>query len=99
MDTVVAALRHAPDLTPAMIERFCALHDPGRTDAPRAAALADGIPADFAGINSIADDRILRLFNAVIGAPLRPNAFSPAAADATAPQIDPTPIPTPAHTG
>src|SRR3546814_7653076 len=30
MDTVVAALRHAPDLTHAMIERFCALHDPGQ---------------------------------------------------------------------
>ncbi|WOF43835.1 NAD-glutamate dehydrogenase [Sphingopyxis indica] len=93
MDTVVAALRHAPDLTHAMIERFCALHDPGRTDAARAEALAADIQADFAGIKSIDDDRILRLFNAVIGATLRTNAFSPAAAEALAFKIDSSQIP------
>src|SRR3546814_11734892 len=81
MDTVVAALRHAPELTAKLIERFCALHDPETRDAKRAEALADEIQAAFAGIKSIDEDRILRLFNAVIGATLRTNAFAPAAAE------------------
>jgi len=93
MDTVVAALRHAPDLTHAMIERFCALHDPERTDAARAETLAADIQADFAGIKSIDDDRILRLFHAVIGATLRTNAFAPAAEEALAFKIDSSQIP------
>src|SRR3546814_8077234 len=33
MDTVVSALRHAPALTAALIERFRALHDPKARDA------------------------------------------------------------------
>src|SRR3546814_1491446 len=88
MDTVVAALRHAPELTAKLIERFCALHDPETRDAKRAEALADEIQAAFAGIKSIDEDRILRLFNAVIGATLRTNAFAPAAAEALAFKID-----------
>src|SRR3546814_15585504 len=67
MDTVVAALRHAPELTAKLIERFCALHDPETRDAKRAEALADEIQAAFAGIKSIDEDRIQRLFHAVIG--------------------------------
>ncbi|MBB5705169.1 NAD-glutamate dehydrogenase [Sphingopyxis panaciterrulae] len=93
MDTVVAALRHAPELTAKLIERFCALHDPETRDAKRAEALADEIQAAFAGIKSIDEDRILRLFNAVIGATLRTNAFAPAAAEALAFKIDSSRIP------
>jgi glutamate dehydrogenase len=93
MDTVVAALRHAPGLTAKMIERFCALHDPERADADRAAALDKEIVAGFADIKSIDDDRILRLYHAVIGATLRTNAFAPAAAEALAFKIDSSLIP------
>src|SRR3546814_2782836 len=93
MDTVVAALRHAPELTAKLIERFCALHDPETRDAKRAEALADEIQAAFAGIKSIDEDRILRLFNAVIGATLRTNAFAPAAAEALAFKLDSSRIP------
>src|SRR3546814_18344608 len=84
MDSVVAALRHAPELTAKLIERFCALHDPETRDAKRAEALADEIQAAFAGIQSIAEDGILRLFKAVIGAKLRTTAFPPEAAEALA---------------
>ncbi|WP_432769115.1 MAG: NAD-glutamate dehydrogenase [Sphingopyxis sp.] len=93
MDTVVAALRHAPQLTAALIERFAALHDPQQHDAARAAALDAEIQAGFAAIKSIDDDRILRLFHAVIGATLRTNAFAPAAAEALAFKIDSSLIP------
>src|SRR3546814_11096707 len=42
---------------------------------------------------SIDEDRILRLFNAGIGATLRTNAFAPAAAEALAFKIDSSRIP------
>jgi len=93
MDTVVAALRHAPDLTAALVERFCALHDPAKHDADRAAFLDAEIQAGFAAIKSIDDDRILRLFHAVIGATLRTNAFAPAAQEALAFKIDSSKVP------
>ena len=93
MDTVVAALRHAPDLTGALVERFCALHDPAKRDDARADYLDKEIQAGFAAIKSIDDDRILRLFHAVIGATLRTNAFAPAAAEALAFKIDSSLVP------
>jgi len=93
MDTVVAALRHAPALTAALIERFRALHDPKTKDAARADALGAEIQAGFADIKSIDDDRILRLFHAVIGATLRTNAFAPAANEALAFKIDSALVP------
>ena len=93
MDTVVSALRHAPALTAALIERFRALHDPKARDAKRAEALEAEILADFAAIKSIDEDRILRLFHAVIGATLRTNAFAPAAEEALAFKIDSARIP------
>ncbi|MDZ3830545.1 MAG: NAD-glutamate dehydrogenase [Sphingopyxis sp.] len=93
MDTVVAALRHAPRLTASMIDRFRALHEPKGHDAARAAALESEIQNGFADIKSIDDDRILRLYNAVIGATLRTNAFAPAAAEALAFKIDSSQVP------
>src|SRR5690606_8664336 len=93
MDTVVAALRHAPTLTRAMIDRFRALHDPAAHDPKRAAELDAEIQAGFAGIKSIDDDRILRRFNAVIGATLRTNAFASAAEEALAFKIDSSKVP------
>ena len=93
MDTVVSALRHAPKLTAALIERFRALHDPKARDAARAETLAADILADFADIKSIDEDRILRLFHAVISATLRTNAFAPAAEEALAFKIDSSLVP------
>ncbi|MHA4838820.1 NAD-glutamate dehydrogenase [Sphingopyxis sp. MSC1_008] len=93
MDTVVSALRHAPALTAALIERFRALHDPKARDAKRAAALEADIMAGFADIKSIDEDRILRLFHAVISATLRTNAFAPAAEEALAFKIDSAQVP------
>lgn len=93
MDTVVAALRNASDLTAAMVERFRALHDPKAQDDDRAASLDSEIQAGFVAIKSIDDDRILRLFHAVIGATLRTNAFAPAAEEALAFKIDSSQIP------
>ena len=93
MDTVVAALRGAPALTAALVDRFRALHDPKEKDAARAEALAAEIQTGFAAIQSIDDDRILRLFHAVIGATLRTNAFAPAAAEALAFKIDSSLVP------
>src|SRR3546814_6986158 len=49
--------------------------------------------AGFADIKSIDDDRILRLFHAVIGATLRTNAFAPAAEEALAFKIDSAQVP------
>ncbi|MGN7930217.1 NAD-glutamate dehydrogenase [Sphingopyxis sp. 22461] len=93
MDTVVSALRHAPALTAALIERFAALHDPKARDAKRAEALEADIMAGFADIKSIDEDRILRLFHAVISATLRTNAFAPAAEEALAFKIDSAQVP------
>ncbi|KQZ74320.1 glutamate dehydrogenase [Sphingopyxis sp. Root214] len=93
MDTVVSALRHAPALTAALIERFAALHDPKTRDAKRADALEADIMAGFADIKSIDEDRILRLFHAVISATLRTNAFAPAAEEALAFKIDSAQVP------
>jgi glutamate dehydrogenase len=88
METVVAALRHAPDLTNKLIERFRALHDPKARDDAKAATLEEEILAGFANISSIDDDRILRLFHAVVSATLRTNAFAPASAEALAFKLD-----------
>src|SRR3546814_17532821 len=44
-------------------------------------------------LKSIDDDRILRLFHAVIGATLRTNAFAPAAEEALAFKIDSAQVP------
>lgn len=88
MDTVVAALRHAPDLTNKLIARFRALHDPAQRDDAFAEQLEQELLAGFAAIQSLDDDRILRLFHAVISAIQRTNAFSAAGREALAFKLD-----------
>ncbi|MEA1072169.1 NAD-glutamate dehydrogenase [Sphingomonas sp. LY160] len=93
--TVVEALRRAPLATTALIDLFTASHDPsassGREAAMKAASEAfDDALKDVRGID---DDRILRLLRAVVGATLRTNAFSPAAAEALAYKIDSKQVP------
>jgi glutamate dehydrogenase len=88
--TVVDALVAAPQVTRAMIELFAARHDPAFTgNREEAIAAAQGaFTRGLAKVTAINDDRLLRLYRAVIDAVLRTNAFAPAAAEALAFKLD-----------
>ncbi|QNA86283.1 NAD-glutamate dehydrogenase [Sphingomonas sp. So64.6b] len=100
--TVVDALRRAPKVAAALIDRFAAAHDPART-AKAAAAIeaADGaIERGLDAVSAIDDDRILRALQSVIAATLRTNAFAAAGKVALAFKLDshlvpglPAPVP------
>ncbi|WP_037499210.1 NAD-glutamate dehydrogenase [Sphingomonas jaspsi] len=93
--TVVEALRRAPAATRALIDLFVASHDP-KFDGDRKAAMAEQSTAfddALKNVRAIDDDRILRLMRSVVGATLRTNAFSPAAAEALAFKIDSAKVP------
>ncbi|MBI1403273.1 MAG: glutamate dehydrogenase [Porphyrobacter sp.] len=88
--TVVDALVGAPQATRAMIDLFTARHDPafaGNREEAIAAAQSAFTRA-LAKVTAINDDRLLRLYRAVIDAVLRTNAFAPAAAEALAFKLD-----------
>ncbi|MEM8725175.1 MAG: NAD-glutamate dehydrogenase domain-containing protein, partial [Pseudomonadota bacterium] len=93
--TVVDALAAAVPVTKAMIALFKTRHDPdfsgNREDAAKSAE------SDFTrGLSKVAainDDRLLRLYHAVIGAILRTNAFAPAASEALAFKFDSAQVP------
>ena len=93
--TVVDALAAAPQVTRAMVELFKARHDPAfsgsREDAVAAAQAA--FARGLAKVTAINDDRLLRLYRAVIDAVLRTNAFAPAAAEALALKLDSSLVP------
>ena len=93
--TVVDALVAAPQVTRAMIDLFIARHDPGfmgnRDEAIAAAQTA--FTRGLAKVTAINDDRLLRLYRAVLGAVLRTNAFAPASAEALAFKIDSSLVP------
>ncbi len=93
--TVVDALVAAPQVTRAMIDLFAARHDPtfagDRNEAIAAAQSA--FTRGLAKVTAINDDRLLRLYRAVIDAVLRTNAFAPAAAEALAFKIDSALVP------
>ncbi|MGI9375284.1 MAG: NAD-glutamate dehydrogenase [Tsuneonella suprasediminis] len=100
--TVVDALRRAPDVTRALVGLFAAEHDPafGRNRKAAAEAKEEAIRKGLLNVAAINDDRLLRLYQALIGAILRTNAFAPAAREALAFKIDshlvpglPKPIP------
>jgi glutamate dehydrogenase len=88
--TVVDALAGAPQVTRAMIDLFEARHNPAfagdREDAIAAAQAA--FTRGLAKVTAINDDRLLRLYRAVIDAVLRTNAFAPAANEALAFKIE-----------
>ena len=100
--TVVDALSGARDVTRALIALFTARHDP-EFGSSRDDAIADAeaaIKRGLAKVQAINDDRLLRLYRALIDAILRTNAFAPAAGEALAFKIDsklvpnlPKPIP------
>ncbi|GAM00357.1 putative NAD-specific glutamate dehydrogenase [Sphingomonas parapaucimobilis NBRC 15100] len=91
LTTVVDALRRAPRLATALIERFTAAHDPKATGdiAAADAAIAAGLDA----VSAIDDDRILRSFRDMIAATLRTNAFAEAGKEALAFKLDSHQIP------
>lgn len=100
--TVVDALRRAPQVTRPLIDLFTAKHDPAfKGDREAAADTAnDAIRRGLVKVAAINDDRLLRLYHALIGAILRTNVFAPAAEEALAFKIDsqlvpglPKPIP------
>ena len=93
--TVVDALRRAPQVTRAIIDFFIAQHDPA-FNGDRKAAIASSTSAyqrGLAKVSAINDDRLLRLYQAVITAILRTNAFAPAAVEALAFKIDSSLVP------
>ncbi|MBO9517760.1 MAG: NAD-glutamate dehydrogenase [Porphyrobacter sp.] len=93
--TVVDALRRAPAVTRALIELFRVRHDPSFKGDRQAASLhaEEEIRTGLAGVAAINDDRLLRLYWALVGAVLRTNAFAPAGAEALAFKLDSSLVP------
>ena len=93
--TVVDALDRAPDVTRAIIELFTARHDPefegDREEAAKSATQA--FQRALAKVDAINDDRLLRLYKAIVDAILRTNAFASAATEALAFKIDSALVP------
>jgi len=93
--TVVDALRGAPDVTRALIALFTARHDPafgkGRDHAIEEAR--EAIKRGLAKVKAINDDRLLRLYQSLIDAILRTNAFAPAGSEALAFKIESALVP------
>ncbi len=93
--TVVEALSEAPEVTGALIQLFRLLHDPtfeGDREG-EAAKSYKRIDSALTKVHSIDDDRILRLFKAVIQSILRTNAFAFASDEALAFKIESAKIP------
>ena len=93
--TVVDALQHAPSVTRGLIALFTARHDP-KFSGDRAAAETEAqraIRTGLAGVQAINDDRLLRLYRALVEAMLRTNAFAPAGDAALAFKLDSALIP------
>ncbi len=93
--TVVDALSAAPHVTRAMLDLLIACHDPGFIGDRNAAAKSakDAIKRGLSKVSAINDDRLLRLYHALIEAILRTNAFAPAAQEALAFKIDSSLVP------
>ena len=93
--TVVDALDRAPDVTRGLIALFRARHDPAFL-GKRAEAADEARAAVRQGLTKVAainDDRLLRLYFALIEAILRTNAFAPAGHEALAFKIDSALVP------
>ncbi len=93
--TVVEALRRAPALAAALVDRFAAAHDPARKKgADKAVEAADAaIASGLDAVSAIDDDRILRAIAGVIRATLRTNAYAPTGAEALAFKLDSARVP------
>jgi glutamate dehydrogenase len=93
--TIVAALGNHAGIARAIVALFVALHDPGykgdraKDAAKREAEITDGLGK----VAAIDEDRILRLFRAVVKASLRTNAFAAAGKEALAFKLDSAQVP------
>ncbi len=85
--TVVDALRRYPEVTRALIALFRDRFAAGNAGDPAV------IDAGLAAVSAIDDDRILRLYRAVIAATLRTNAFVPGGPEALAFKLDSAAVP------
>jgi glutamate dehydrogenase len=93
LTTLVDALRRAPAVTAALIDRFDAAHAPGGKGEAGVIAADEAIKAGLNNVSAIDDDRILRAIHGVIAATLRTNAFTPAADEALAFKLDSHKVP------
>jgi glutamate dehydrogenase len=94
MNTVADTLRRERGITHALVSLFSALHDSGVTDGEKLAAqAAQTINEGLEKVTAIDEDRILRLFRAVITATLRTNFFVPAGREALAFKLDSAKVP------
>jgi glutamate dehydrogenase len=94
MSTVVDALQREAHITRQLIDLFVAIHDPARQqNEAQQSEINREIDTALEGVTGLDEDRILRLYRAVINATLRTNAFSPAAQEALAFKIDSAQIP------
>jgi glutamate dehydrogenase len=93
--TIVSALGNHAAMARAIIGLFVTLHDPAyKGDRNKDAAKLDTHINDGLGkVAAIDEDRILRLFRAVVRASLRTNAFAPSAAEALAFKLDSAKVP------
>ena len=93
--TVVEALGEAPKVTRLLIDLFSQLHNPdlSKDRAKQAKKVEKAITSALVHVDGIDDDRILRLFRAVIQSILRTNAFAESAATALAFKIESAKIP------
>ena len=93
--TAVDALRAAPQVTRALVDLFIARHDPDFAGSRDAAATeaTQALRRGLANVAAINDDRLLRLYHALVKAVLRTNAFAPAGREALAFKIDSALVP------
>ncbi|HEV2866016.1 MAG TPA: NAD-glutamate dehydrogenase domain-containing protein, partial [Allosphingosinicella sp.] len=95
MQTVVDALRRAPQVTNGLIALFDAMHDPA-LEGPREEPVREAerrIDSGLAAVAAIDEDRILRLLRGVVTSILRTNAFAPAGTEALAFKLDSQAVP------
>ncbi len=91
IQTAVDALKRNPDAARALITLFRTRHDPeGQGSAEEAARHLHGL---LDAVQSIDDDRILRLFQGLVDAILRTNAFAPGSPAALAFKLESARVP------
>jgi len=93
LGTFVDALRRAPKVAEALIERFDAAHNPARRDQAAIDAAEVAIEAGLDDVDAIDDDRILRTIQGVVLSTLRTNAYAPAGVEALAFKFDSAGVP------
>jgi glutamate dehydrogenase len=93
LQTVVDALRRAPDVTRNVMQLFAVRHQPRKPSAEIEADLVKAISRGLSKISALDDDRILRAYRDVVLAVLRTNAFAKAGKTALAFKIDSALVP------